>query len=312
MRNEFERWTSEYPGAVALGDAAFKGSSVARFVTQDVPAAIRAAISGPTSRFTPWVALLDPAVTTTVQEGYYVVYVLSADGRRLYLTLNQGCTLLKNAIGIPRAREELTRRAANMRAKLGSLPKQLGHVSIDLGSKLWRARLYEAGAVLGVEYDTSRIPDEGRLTADLQEALTLYLAVQNEGGWAAEDELLTDAAADGLQANLTQAKRYKQHRSIERQSKHSRAVKKALGTKCMGCTRELADVYGPIGQGLIHAHHLTPLSRLADGVAVQLNPSTDFAVLCPNCHAIIHRMADVSDVAGLKALIVRDYTSELV
>jgi len=34
-------------------------------------------------RRTPWVALLDPAVTTSVQEGFYVVYILGADGRRL-------------------------------------------------------------------------------------------------------------------------------------------------------------------------------------------------------------------------------------
>ena len=108
------------------------------------------------------------------------------------------------------------------------------------------------------------------------------------------------------QFSLIEAKRYRQHRSIERQSKHSRAVRKALGTKCMGCERELGDVYGPIGEGLIHAHHLTPLSRLADEATVQLDPDSDFAVLCPNCHAIIHRMDDVSDVAGVRALFFRN------
>lgn len=318
MRDELERWAREYPEAVKLGDGAFKGSPVAQFVVKDLPDAIGASIRKLNSRLlieasagqggwthTPWVALLDPAVTTSVQEGFYIVYLLSADGDRLYLTLNQGCTTLKNAIGIPGAREELVRRAATMRAKLATLPRRLGHKEINLGSRLWRASLYEAGEVLGVAYDTSRFPDEEGLTADLQEAIKLYFAAQAEGGWAAEDEILADADADGLDLNLTEAKRYRQHRSIERQSGHSRAVKRALGTKCMGCNRELSEVYGPAGEGLIHAHHLTPLSALADGTVVKLDPKKDFAVLCPNCHAIIHRMEDSSDVAGLRALIVR-------
>jgi 5-methylcytosine-specific restriction protein A len=65
----------------------------------------------------------------------------------------------------------------------------------------------------------------------------------------------------------------------------------------------MGEVYGPIGEGLIHAHHLTPLSSLADGETVELDPRTAFAVLFPNCHAIIHRMDDVSDIEGLKAMI---------
>jgi 5-methylcytosine-specific restriction enzyme A len=72
----------------------------------------------------------------------------------------------------------------------------------------------------------------------------------------------------------------------------------------------MAEVYGPLAEGLIHAHHLTPLSNLAEGTAIALNPRTDFAVLCPNCHAVIHKMGDVSDIAGLRALISAQRTVE--
>ncbi len=43
---------------------------------------------------TSWIAVLDPPVTTSVTSGYYVVYLLSADGKSLHLSLNQGCTTL--------------------------------------------------------------------------------------------------------------------------------------------------------------------------------------------------------------------------
>jgi 5-methylcytosine-specific restriction enzyme A len=135
--------------------------------------------------------------------------------------------------------------------------------------------LYEAGEILSVSYNTSAFPSEEQLVADLREALELYTALRIDGGWTAEDDLLSIADGDGLNITLTQAKTYKQHRSIERQPKHVEAVKKVLGMKCMGCDRSMSEVYGQVGNGLIHAHHLTPLSRMAEGAAIELDPRTE-------------------------------------
>ena len=35
----------------------------------------------------------------------------------------------------------------------------------------------------------------------------------------------------------------------------------------------------------------------------KLEPKKDFAILCPNCHSVSHRMDDVSDLDGLLAMI---------
>ncbi|SDM29039.1 MrcB family domain-containing protein [Halarsenatibacter silvermanii] len=40
----------------------------------------------------PWLAIMDKGITTTTQEGVYVVYLFSQDMERVYLTLNQGVT----------------------------------------------------------------------------------------------------------------------------------------------------------------------------------------------------------------------------
>jgi hypothetical protein len=120
--------------------------------------------------------------------------------------------------------------------------------------------------------------------------------------WIPEDELIREAEEDGLTLPLIQAKNNKQHRTIERSQSHARKVKKVQGYVCRGCDRSMADVYGAPGLNLIHAHHLTPLSHLADGSTVRLDPKSDFAVLCPNCHAIIYRLEDVSNLAGLRKL----------
>lgn len=47
----------------------------------------------------PWIAIMDKRITTTALEGVYIVYLMSADCSSIYLTLNQGCTNLKNKIG---------------------------------------------------------------------------------------------------------------------------------------------------------------------------------------------------------------------
>ena len=64
----------------------------------------------------------------------------------------------------------------------------------------------------------------------------------------------------------------------------------------------LEERYGSIGTGYIEAHHLNPVSSLKDTV-VTLDPRLDFAVLCANCHRMIHRLDDVADVQFLKSLV---------
>jgi len=161
--------------------------------------------------------------------------------------------------------------------------------------------------VLNVAYDTSVLPSEEDLRADLREAVELYRKLVVSGGWEPDDQIAKDAEDEaGIVKDLTQAKRYKQHRAIERQGSHSKAVKKAQGYRCKGCLKQMDEVYGDIAAELIEAHHLTPLSSLTEGQAVTFDPETDFAVLCPNCHSVIHRMEDVSNIGALRASLNKD------
>ncbi|MFK4997013.1 MrcB family domain-containing protein [Bacillus sp. N9] len=40
----------------------------------------------------PWLAIMNPKVTTSTQRGYYIVYLFSEDMKHLYLTFAQGVT----------------------------------------------------------------------------------------------------------------------------------------------------------------------------------------------------------------------------
>lgn len=320
MRDEFIRLAADFPKDPPWRDPTFVGSPVVKHAEQTLPAAVAALLGADAEKYlivgsagqggwthTPWLVLLDPAVTTSVEDGYYVAYLMSKGGERLYLSLNQGCTALKTAVGLPRAREGLVRRAGAMWSKVRSRAKRLRPLELDLnvGPEVWRGTLYTLGAVAGVEYETAALPSAREMQLDLLEALRLYEHIKQNGGWDAEDLLLAELVLDQAGDTLEQAKRYRQHRTIERQSSHSKRVKKALGTRCMGCTFELSEHYGDRAAGLIDAHHLTPLSSLVDGSVVTFNAKTDFAVLCPNCHRVIHRMPDPSDLDALRAEIAK-------
>lgn len=58
------------------------------------------------------------------------------------------------------------------------------------------------------------------------------------------------------------------------------------GHTCAVCAFDFENMYGPLGRGYIHVHHIIPLSEM--GGEYQISPETDLVPICPNCHAMIH------------------------
>ena len=74
------------------------------------------------------------------------------------------------------------------------------------------------------------------------------------------------------------------------------------GYSCQVCGFNFKETYGEHGEGYIHVHHLNPISEV-EGEQL-INPKDDLAVLCANCHAMIHRYrANTLSVEELSSLI---------
>ena len=58
------------------------------------------------------------------------------------------------------------------------------------------------------------------------------------------------------------------------------------GVDCAICGMNFESIYGPIGKGFIHMHHIV---RVADAGIRCVDPKTDLIPICPNCHSMIHR-----------------------
>lgn len=98
---------------------------------------------------------------------------------------------------------------------------------------------------------------------------------------------------------------YRYHRTLERDRKVV-AIRKANALKlhgkleCEGCGFDFAETYGPRGHGFIEAHHTNPVHAMSEG---DVTTPEDLALICSNCHRMIHKAKPWLTVPELKALL---------
>lgn len=73
------------------------------------------------------------------------------------------------------------------------------------------------------------------------------------------------------------------------------------GWRCAACDLLLSERYGPVAEGLIHVHHLRPVSQLGHGYHV--DPVADLRPICPTCHAVIHRRTPPLSIKEVRTLL---------
>lgn len=312
LTEAFIKILSEYPSAIR---EKFKGHKLAGFLRNDLPNLIGrvgeipsgyeidgSAGQGQWTRC-PWVAILDSLVTDTAQKGYYVVYLFREDFSGFYLSLNQGVTDVRR-IYKGDVKSALRARALDFRARL---PRETGRVSlesIDLrpSSSSNYSADYQAGNILSVFYDASETRSESAFVEDLRQAMSLYNLLSEAenvvvGTIGVEDDERDNQFIEDYAA-------FRQHKRIERNARLSAEVKKIHGYACQACGFSFDNVYtGIANRKYIEAHHLTPVSTLK-GQKVRRNPDTDFAVLCANCHRMIHRFESPWDLEAFRKTIV--------
>jgi 5-methylcytosine-specific restriction protein A len=109
------------------------------------------------------------------------------------------------------------------------------------------------------------------------------------GGRDTFEDRPTERAEETDGETIVERRRYRQHRKLERNSRAGKLAKRIHGFVCQCCGFDFEAIYGEAGKEYIEAHHLTPLTELPEDVPVAQDPRIDFAVLCANCHRLIHR-----------------------
>lgn len=110
---------------------------------------------------------------------------------------------------------------------------------------------------------------------------------------------------DDESAFVEGAERFRSHRSRERDPTIAKKAKekrleKTGSLMCEVCSFDFAKAYGELGIGFIEAHHTVPVAKLDGKTKTRLS---DFALVCSNCHRMLHRQKEVISVEALRALL---------
>jgi 5-methylcytosine-specific restriction enzyme A len=246
----------------------------------------------------PWISIFDPAITTSARYGYYIVYLFHAVDPVVHLSLNQGTRVVRREF-TSRTREILRDRADLMRKRVADFSGLLPDDKIELGSKSELPADYVAGHALGKTYHLEKLPSEAHLRSDLRTIVRAYRALSYRGGTDADVETKIDIVDEfgvSPKISIVETRKYAFHRKVERNRTAAKQAKKFHGLRCQACDLDFEERYGAIGKGFIEAHHLKPIASLEEGVAVTYDVAADFAVLCANCHRMIHKSDNPSDL----------------
>lgn len=251
----------------------------------------------------PWIAIFDVLVTQSAQSGYYPVFLFKDDMSGFYLSLNQGVTHVVEKYK-KNAKDVLLLLANDYRAQIGLINSNFNQEPIQLKSlkstKTSLATLYSAGNILSKYYESNNIPSNFQLQTDILEMLKIYEMISyNEGLPTTEGEIEDDEKDYKAIQDL---RKFRFHKRIERNITLSKKVKKVQGYRCKACELDFTRMYGELGKDFIEAHHLKPISKLT-GEKIELDARKDFTVLCSNCHSMIHRLDDPSNLEELKRII---------
>jgi 5-methylcytosine-specific restriction protein A len=91
---------------------------------------------------------------------------------------------------------------------------------------------------------------------------------------------------------------------VNRYERDAEARAKAIeyyGLRCQACGFAFEQLYGALGEGFIHVHHIVPLAQI--GKSYIVDPIKDLRPICPNCHAMLHKRMPPYTIDELRTIM---------
>ena len=176
--------------------------------------------------------------------------------------------------------------------------RKSGYISSDSPRGIWqlsnsgiiaaqRVSLKHRGLQISLNIDTSKqVTIEPELHDHLQPNSSLkphqYIVSVNEG----------------RKKLLIHIRRERNHKIVK--DKKEKVLNETGKLSCEVCKFDFVSLYGELGNGFCEVHHKNPLSKVAKETQTKLE---DLAIVCSNCHRMIHRSQPMIDIEQLKSII---------
>ncbi len=253
---------------------------------------------------TPWIAILNKSVCLkpngkiSAEMGFYPVYAVSKNEKLILLGLGQGETNVR--LNYPKNVDHILKtRAIYLNKKLPEHKNFFKDISATVLEKenIKRERWVKSCA-FGKIYKTKNLPSEQELREDFVQMIDLYRKAIERGG--VSEGLNTLNTLDQEQASIGYEKKIIRHINLENQiiqtdPKFIKKLKKDKNYTCEACGFRYDKIYINYSEkkDYIEAHHIEPKFKVKSKVDLDKKlqrSADDFAMLCANCHRMIHRM----------------------
>lgn len=119
----------------------------------------------------------------------------------------------------------------------------------------------------------------------------------------ADIDRLDIGATEGLELYVSHLRRERNRTVID--AKKERILDQYGRLTCEVCGFDFAAIYGKLGDGYCEVHHKIPLASLA---GTRVTTLSDLAIVCSNCHRVLHRNTPMPSVSELKEQFDRGTT----
>lgn len=129
----------------------------------------------------PWIGIFDNRVANGPQDGLYVVYLFDTVEKRLFLTLNQGMTELKDDYGLSATKKVLSTRADILREKVDLEEFEMSGIELPVELLTGRNKHYGKSTICYNSYDADQFPGENEIISDLCDLVSEYQNIVSDG-----------------------------------------------------------------------------------------------------------------------------------
>ncbi|OBT02704.1 hypothetical protein A9257_20800 [Vibrio cyclitrophicus] len=161
---------------------------------------------------------------------------------------------------------------------------------------------YDNSVYFGTEFFNDEFVEAVRYSACTQGSITRVSSIEKlEDITLAEDE---DEDVDDFESDYEGKPILRLHKSRERSAKLVRkkkqqVIKETGKLECEVCSMDFKSVYGELGANFAECHHKNHLNLRYENRETKLS---DLAIVCSNCHRMLHRKRRWLDVEALKEI----------
>ena len=166
----------------------------------------------------------------------------------------------------------------------GALFDRHGYIVFENKQEMMECQQLQIGKQISARYGISNIPGYVRVTDE---------QVQLIGQLEQNEDSLSERIRKSINSSFSEQEKFVeggiQEVTLELRKRNPKlkflAIEK-YGENCQVCGFNFGEFYGEIGEGYIELHHLEPLSNRYSEAETSVE---DVALVCANCHRILHR-----------------------